>query len=139
MAAERLLIWYLRISALVFMAAAPAVVMPIEWMITMGGWLGLDVPDVPLMQYLTRSVSALYAAVGVACWRLSCDVRRYLPLLRFTVVLTAAVSMIIAALDLWIPMPAAWIVGECVTMLVWTLGLWWLVHRADTDVTNEKT
>ena len=131
MTPERLLIWYLRISALVFMAAAPAVVMPTEWMITIGGWLGLDVPDVPLMQYLTRSVSALYTAVGITCWRLSCDVQRYLPLLRFTVVLTAVFAVIVAALDVWIPMPASWNIGECVTMLIWTLGLWWLCRRVD--------
>ena len=44
----------------------------------------------PLVEYLTRSVSALYVSMGASYWFMSYDVRRYLPLLRFTVPVMAA-------------------------------------------------
>jgi hypothetical protein len=127
-AAERHLIWFLRASAVMLMAAAPAVVMPSACMRTIGAWLGLEVPDSPLVEYLTRSVSAVYAALGAYCWILSGDVRRYLPLLRFMVPLTALFDVTLIALDVMIPMPIAWTVGEAAAIVGWTIALWWLVR-----------
>jgi hypothetical protein len=126
---ERHLVWFLRATAVLLLAAAPAVVMPTAWMRTIGACLGLEVPDAPLVDYLTRSVSALYAALGAYCWFLSCDVRRYLPLLRFMIPLTALFDVTLIVLDALIPMPIAWMVGEAVAIVGWTLALWWLVRR----------
>jgi hypothetical protein len=104
--------------------------MPTAWMRAIGAWLGLEVPDAPLVEYLTRSVSLLYVMLGACCWFLSCDVRRYLPLLRFMIPLTAFFDVTLIALDVLIPMPLGWTVGEAVSIVGWTLMLWWLVRRA---------
>ena|ERR1700686_3031083 len=131
MSAERLLVWFLRISAVMFLSAALAVVMPTAWMAAISKWYGIEFPDVPLMQYLARAMSAVYATMGASYWFMSCDVRRYLPLLRFTVPLTAVFTVATIALDLWIPMPPDWTVGEGVSLVVWTAALWWLVRRVE--------
>ena len=75
--------------------------------------LGLGkLPDAPLVGYLTRTLSALYAAIGASYWYVSCDVPRYLPLLRFTVPLTLALDLTILAIDVAVEMPVWWIVPE---------------------------
>jgi hypothetical protein len=60
--------------------------MPTAWMAAIYEALELgEFPDVPLMQYMTRSLSAFYAAMGANYWYLSRDVRRYLPFLWYSV------------------------------------------------------
>jgi hypothetical protein len=128
--AERHLSWFLRFSALMFLAAVPAVVMPTDWMNTIAEMQGLaKLPDLPLVGYLARHLSALYAAMGASYWYLSCDVGRYLPLLRFSVPLTVVQSVVILAIDVGVEMPMMWTVGEAVAMFGWTVAFWWLVRR----------
>lgn len=127
--AERHLIGFLRITAVILLLAAPAVIMPTPWMRWIAEVLGLELPPTPLTEYLTRSVSALYAGLGAAFWFMSGEVSRYLPLLRFTVWATLAFDFALIALDLLIPMPWMWTLGESVAVLAWTALLWWLVRR----------
>jgi hypothetical protein len=130
MSPEKMLIWFLRASAVLFMCAAPFVVCPTEWMSAAYRELELGTfPDVPLVQYLTRSVSALYTMLGVNYWYLSRDIRRYLPLMRFTVPVTMVFNVTVIALDLWIPMPLSWTIGEAMSLFGWTAVLWWLLRR----------
>src|SRR5437879_5392404 len=96
--AERHLFWFLRFTALMFLAAAPAVVMPSSWMRATAAWHGLELPDVALMEYMTRSVSALYVCMGASYWYMSRDLRRYLPLLRFTVPVMAVFDVTVIVL-----------------------------------------
>jgi hypothetical protein len=130
----RLLTWFLRASAILFLSAALAVVMPTAWMASVYEAMDLGTfPDVPLMQYMTRSLSAFYAILGVNYLYMSLDVPRYLPLLRFSVPVTMAFTAVIIALDLWIPMPISWTLGEAVSLLGWTLALWWLLRRVPSE------
>ena len=137
--AERQLIWFLRATATMFLCAAPAVVMPTAWMSEIHALLGLGVfPDAPLVQYMTRSMSLLYAVMGASYWFMSCDVQRYLPLLRFTIPCTLAFDVAVIALDVWIPMPITWIVGESIAIVAWTVALWWLVRRVDSASSTRR-
>jgi hypothetical protein len=127
---EKHLIWFLRFSATMFLCAAPAVVMPTAWMSAINDLLGLGpFSNVPRMQYLARSMSALYVTMGGSYWFMSNDVRRYLPLLRFTVPLMIGFAVTIVVLDVQIDMPLTWTVGEAISLVGWTLALWWLVRR----------
>ena len=64
--------------------AAIAVVAPRAWLADAHAWLGLGVlPDTPVVNYLMRSASALYALFGLTMVVLSCDVRRYCQLIGF--------------------------------------------------------
>jgi len=83
--AERLLKILLRVTGAVMALALAAVVMPRSWMARAHRELGLgDLPAGMLIEYLARSVSALYGAIGVALWLLACDVRKHLGAIRFT-------------------------------------------------------
>ena len=127
---ERALIWFLRLTALTLLSALFAVVMPYEWMNDIHRWLGLsDLPDLPMVGYLTRSLSALYALLGVICWFVASDVRRYLPLLRLTVPLTFFFGAALCAIDVLVEMPHLWTLTETFFALVWTSVLWWLVRQ----------
>lgn len=126
---ERYLILFLRITAALLISAVGAVVMPYAWMNALHEGLGLGtLPDQPLVAYLTRSLSALYAGLGVYCWLLSRDVKRYLPLLELTVPLSFAFGLILILIDLLAEMPIWWTLSEAAFVLAWTLILWRLVR-----------
>jgi hypothetical protein len=129
---EKYLIWFLRLTAALLMSALGAVIMPYTWMNAIHGWLSLGtLADQPICTYLTRSISALYAVLGACYWFISGDVRRYLPLLRFSVPLLFVFNGALFAIDVAAPMPIAWTVSEGVFLLCWTLALWWLVRDAE--------
>jgi len=112
------------------LAAAGAVVLPYSWMNSIHEWLGFGtLPDSPLVGYLTRSLSALYAFLGALSWHLASDLRRYLPALRFTVLLSFSFSFTLIGIDWMVAMPTWWTAVEGSFLLGWTLALWWLVRR----------
>jgi hypothetical protein len=128
--AAKHLIWFLRTTAVMFLCAAPAVVMPKSMMDYFAELYGLDaLPDVPLMGYLARHMSALYAMMGASYWYLSTDVPRYLPILRFSVPLSLALGITIVLIDLAVAMPPLWTAGEALSMFSWTAAFWCLVRR----------
>ena len=128
---EQSLTWFLRITALLLLSAALAVVMPHAWMSAIHTALGLgELPDMPMVEYLTRSLSALYAAVGAWCWFVTRDLQRYLPLLRFSVIVTAVFAVTLVAIDLAAGMPIGWTTIEASFVLAWAAALWGLVRRA---------
>jgi hypothetical protein len=66
------------------LTALVAVVMPYDWMNAIHQRQGLgELPHVPIIGYLTRSISALYALHGALLVFLAGDVRRFLPVVRF--------------------------------------------------------
>src|SRR5262245_41157498 len=108
-----MLVLVLRFCAAVLLLALVAVVMPFSWMAAIHVRLGLgELPDVPLMSYLTRSLSGLYAFHGALIWFLSTDVRRYAPVLRFLAWCSMAFGVGMVFLDLAVGMPVGWVVME---------------------------
>ncbi len=128
--AENMLAWFLRLTAVMLLCAAFAVIMPTAWMSAFNDRIGLaPLPEGPLVEYLTRSLSALYAGLGASYWFLSRDVRRYLPLLRFSVPVTLIFGGTLIAIDIVADMPIAWTACEGPFLLAWTLLFWWLMRR----------
>ena len=67
------------------MAVLP-ILMPTEWMVYLHTQLQLgDLPIAPIVEYLTRSVSAVYAMHGVLLLFISFDLAKYRSLLRFLI------------------------------------------------------
>lgn len=96
---ERWLKIVLRITGTFLLPALVAVVMPRSWI----GWahrqLGLgELAGGVLTEYLARSLSAFYAVVGGLLWLLSCDVRRYLPVIRYIAATWLALGMAVVAI-----------------------------------------
>ena len=75
---ERILIWLLRLSGTVMLLAFAAILMPTDWMAANHRRLGLGpFPESALVEYLTRSISALYGIHGGLYLVVSIRVKRY--------------------------------------------------------------
>lgn len=127
---EKWLVGFLRLTAVVLLSAAFPVVMPTAWMETINDYLGLEpLPATPMIGYLTRSLSALYAGLGACCWYVTGDIERYRPLLQFAVTVTLFFAATLIAVDVLVAMPTVWTVIEAAFLLLWTLALWCLLRR----------
>jgi hypothetical protein len=110
---EKALVWLLRGAALMLLMALIPAVMPFAWMKDIHCYLGMgELPDGPIVGYLTRSLSAMYAFHGAIVMFVSCDVRRYVSLIRFLAVLGFLFGIGMLVLDICVDMPLAWSVSE---------------------------
>ena len=131
---ETALVWILRLAGVVLMTAIFAVVMPHSWMKATNNALGLaPLSDTPLTGYLTRSLSAMYAYHGALIYYFSLDVRRFLPAIRFLVVLGLVFGVAMLVLDIAVGMPLYWILGEGPYVLVMCGLLLWLTKHVRKD------
>jgi len=123
---ERALVWLLRLCGGVLLLAALAVFLPTRWMEVSHGWLGLGTfPAYPLVDYLARSISGMYAMHGAVLIAVARDVRRFAPL----VVLLAWANVVFGAtmlgIDIHAGMPGYWTLLEGPSiLLVGVLYLW---------------
>ncbi len=99
----------LRILGAVDSLAVLAIFLPQEWMEAAHAWLGMGkLPDQPIIGYLTRSASALYALHGAMILFVSTDVERYAPLIKFLAVAALVHGVVLFLIDLVVGMPAFW-------------------------------
>ena len=90
-----------------------AVVMPERWMDIGHHWAGLGaLPREPIVGYLARSASALYALHGAMVVFISFDVSRYERLIRLMAWAALVHGAVILGIDLAQHMPAFWRYGE---------------------------
>ncbi len=112
------------------MTALGAVVMPYEWMNLIHRELGLgELPHVPIVGYLTRSISALYALHGALLVFLANDVRRYLPVVRFLAVAGVVFGALLVGMDFAVGLPLPWTVGEGPWVMALSMVILWLSGR----------
>lgn len=113
MSAERLLSLLLRLGGGVMVLAFLAVVMPTEWMVATDASLGLDtLPRLPIVEYLTRSLSARYGFHGLLLFVVATDPRRYRTIITFLGVTNIAFGAMMVAIDLYAGMPPLWTAFE---------------------------
>ena len=128
-AKERALILLLRLSGAVLLLAFFAIFLPTEWMARTHRWLGLgDFPASPLVDYLTRSISALYCIYGGLMLVLSRDIRRFAPLVVYIAATGVAFGAAMIAIDLGADLPLYWSVGEGSSSLLLGLLTLWLAR-----------
>jgi len=105
----RLLKAVLRISGLGLMLAFVAVLLPVDWMAAVHPRLGLGpFPRSAIVDYLTRSIAALYGFHGVFVWMVSRDPVRYRAFVWFAAVMNIIFGAMMLAIDLHAGMPAIW-------------------------------
>ena len=110
---ERWLTVVLRLAGAVLLLAFAAVFLPSHWMEANHAWLGLGTfPRSPLVEYLTRSISALYAIKGGLYLVLSTDVARFAPVIAYVGWTTVAFGLAMLAIDLHAGMPWFWTFAE---------------------------
>ncbi|MCY2991824.1 MAG: hypothetical protein NTY19_28700 [Planctomycetota bacterium] len=130
---EKTLRLFLQAFAVLLLTALAPVVMPFAWMQATHRWLGLgELPTGPIIGYLARSLSLLYAFHGALLLAISFDVRRYLPLIRVFAVLGIVFGVSVLSLDWTVGLPLSWILSEGPFIIPASVLVLWLAGRVAT-------
>ena len=128
----------MRVLGLIVLTSLFAVVMPTAWMDATNQWLGLgELPDLPIVGYLTRSLSAMYAMHGALLVFLSFNVRRYATVLRFLAGVGVLFGATMLALDLAVGMPWWWTLSEGPFVIPANAVVFWLATRIERSTAAE--
>jgi hypothetical protein len=129
---ERWLVLLLRFGGLLLLSAFVAVFLPTAWMERIHRLLGLGAfPSSPLVDYLTRSISALYGIHGGVLLAVSSDVRRHAPIVRYLGGINIVLGLLMLGIDLHAGMPAWWIWGEGPPVVVIGIALLYLIGKVE--------
>jgi hypothetical protein len=131
---ETLLVVLLRLGGCITLSAFLTMVMPTSWMAATHRWLGLgEFPASPLVEYLTRSVAALYGFHGVLLLLLSTDLRRYRPIVLYVGVMSVLFGAMMLAIDLYADLPLFWTIAEGPPIMALGLVILVLVRSVGPD------
>ena len=126
---ERILVWLLRLGGIVAGSAFLAMPLPIDWMAETHEWLGLgEFPRAPLVEYLTRSIAAMYGFHGVLLLLVSCDLRRYRPIVFYLGVMNVLFGAMMLTIDLYAKLPMLWTLSEGPPIMAFGVVLLYLVR-----------
>ncbi len=111
--ARRALVYALRWIGTVSGAAIVAALMPLPWIAVAHEAIGLGpLPEGPVVEYLARSTSFLYAALGGLMWLIASDPVRHARLLRLILILGFAAAPGLFVLDHRAGLPPWWQMSE---------------------------
>ena len=111
--AERTLRLVLRVIGTSGLFALIFVVAPFSWMDRIHAGMGMGrLPEQPVVGYLTRSVSFLYALLGGLFWTLSFDLQRYRSLLLYLGLAVTVFGVSLIGIGWWEDLPLVWKLWE---------------------------
>ncbi len=121
------LAWLLRAVGALDLLSLLAVVMPREWHDRAHALAGLGaLPESPIVIYLARSASALYAVYGALLLFLASDVIRHRPVIRFLAWAAQVHALVLVGIDWSAGLPVWWLLAEGLGYAGWAgLALWW--------------
>jgi hypothetical protein len=122
---EQSLKWLLRLTGVALLMALIFVFCPYTWLQKGHTYMGMDtlhytdpnqvepvtlgeMPYTPLLSYLTRTLSAMYAIVGAIAFYLAYDVKRYLMLVRLLGCIAILGGIGVTILDAVLGLPWLW-------------------------------
>lgn len=109
----RVLVLLLRFAGCVTASAFLAIFLPVDWMAATHQWLGLgEFPRAPIVDYLARSIAALYGFHGVLLLIVSGDPVRYRTIVSYVAAMNALFGLIVLAIDLHAGLPLVWTLLE---------------------------
>ena len=110
---EHALRWVVWILGAVLLTALPTAFLPQAWMDSIHRWLGLgELPSIPIIGYMARSLSLFYAMNGALLLFLAVDVRRNSRTLRFLGAIWALFGVGITWIDAVVGLPLYWVLTE---------------------------
>lgn len=110
---RRVLVVLLRLAGTITVTAFLTILLPAEWMASTHRWLGLgEFPRAPVVDYLARSIAALYGFHGVLLLIVATDPVRYRAIVWFVAAMNIAFGLIVMAIDVHAGMPLYWTLGE---------------------------
>ncbi len=132
---ERWLAFLLRLGGVLTGSALVAVFLPESTMASIHRWLGLgELAPGPMTNYLTRSLSAMYAFHGGLLLVLSTDVRRFRRVIVFVGWATFALGLVLLGVDLHAGLPSWWVWSEG----PWAAGIGIVLVRLAAGVRRES-
>jgi hypothetical protein len=118
-ARRRALVILLRLGGCILVSAFGAIALPVEWMACTHEWLGLgEFPRAAIVDYLARSVSALYGFHGVLLLLIATDPVRYRAIVTYVAVMNVLLGAIMLGIDIHAGLPIAWTVLEGPPLMV---------------------
>ena len=109
----RLLELLLRIGGTILVAAFAAMLLPVDWMAATHERLGLGAfPRLPVVDYLARTVSALYGFHGILLFVIARDPPKYRSLIRYLVFMNVTLGVMLIGVDLHAGLPLIWTLVE---------------------------
>jgi len=130
MSAEKFLTLLLRLKSVVLGSALVAVLLPYGWMDAIHRWLQLGpLPSEPVVGYMARSLSALYASHGALALLTSFDVRRFLPFVKYQGWFGILFGLVMFGIDLAEGVPTWWTAIEAPWIVLTGSLLLWLANR----------
>jgi hypothetical protein len=132
---EKTFVYLLRVTGIIMAFALVFVFCPLYWMDSMHQSLGLGpLPAGPVVEYLARTESALYAFLGLILYFISFDVSHYQSLIRFLAWITIPFSIGVTLLDIKLRLPLFWTVSEGPLTLLLGLALLYLTKPSLRDI-----
>jgi hypothetical protein len=126
---KRILVIYVRLVAGMMLLALPFIFIPHGWMDAIHARMGMgELPDLPIIRYLTRSASALYGFYGALLLYLSFDVDRHRQILRFLALLSIGFGFLMVGIDVAAGLPPHWTWREGPIIVVESAILLWLLR-----------
>lgn len=120
----------LRVGGITMLLATFAIFMPVSWMASSHEWLGMgEFPESTLVDYLTRSISFLYAIHGGLLLVVSGNIQRYRPVLLYLGITGVVGGVLLTGIDLHAGMPSWWTLAEGPPVALIGLLITWLVLR----------
>ena len=129
----RLLTFLLRLGGVVTFSAFFAMLLPIEWMASTHRWLGMgEFPRSAVVDYLARSIAALYGFHGILLLIIARDPVRYRTIVWYVAFMNFAFGVMVLLIDLHAGMPILWTIGEGPPIIVLGMAIAFL-NRENED------
>ncbi len=113
MSNQRILVLLLRFGGVITSAGFLAVFLPVEWMSALHQRLGLgEFPRGPVVEYLARSIAAMYGFHGVLQIIVSRNPAQHRPIVRYIGVMNIVFGILMTAIDVHAGMPTLWTLAE---------------------------
>jgi hypothetical protein len=110
----------LRLGGVITVTSFLAMFLPVEWMASIHRAIGLgEFPRAPVVDYLARSIAALYGFHGVLLLIVSTDVVRYRSLVWYVAILNVVFGLMLVVIDLNAGMPLLWTLFEGPSIVVY--------------------
>jgi hypothetical protein len=122
--AARLVVLLLRFAGTITTTAFLAMLLPVEWMASTHRALGLgEFPRMPVVDYLTRSIAALYGCHGVLQLLVSTDIVRYRPIVWYIAFVNITFGVMVLLIDVHAGLPWFWTVWEGPSLIMFGIVL----------------
>jgi hypothetical protein len=122
-----LLVILLRLSGTFTSLAFLAMLLPVEWMASIHQAVGLgEFPRAPVVDYLARSIAALYGFHGALLLLVSTNPVKHRTIVWFIAILNIAFGVMLVAIDVHAGMPMVWTLFEGPSIIVFGIVIAWL-------------